>query len=182
VLKANGVTETRPGPRSLPNRDQGSPSVDADGFLHTPTAAGRETGDLRSGHALPRVESENDASSRREDSSEQAHQWVPVGSMPNAQFLTFGEIKLQLRTSHPINRELKFVAPRSGSNGHRLGVFDPCNGLAVDQDSIRPSRIEPSLGGSLDRDLSACHRRIVGVAFRVGCWLIEARQSRCSTS
>ena len=108
--------------------------------------------------------------------------WVAVRSTPNAQFLTFGEIKLQLRTSRPINCELQLVAPRSGGNGHRLAVFDPCHDLAVDQNSIRPNQIQPSPCGSVDRDLAPWHRRIVSVAFRLIAVLIEQQRSRVAAA
>jgi hypothetical protein len=162
--------ELRPGPRWIAIEAGQTELIGS--FPAHPTPAGRETSDLRSGPALARVEFDSDASSWREDSSEHAHQWVAVRSTLNDHFLTFGEVELQPRTSGPINCEPKIVAPWSGGNRPALAVFDPCHGVAVDQNSIRPSRIQPSPCGSVDRDLSARHRRIVGVVFRLVAGLI----------
>ena len=85
--------------------------------------------------APARVNLENDGSSWRENPPEQAHQWVAVRSTPNVQLVIFGEIELQLGATCPIKRELKFMAPRSGYNGHGLAVSDPCYALVVDQNS-----------------------------------------------
>jgi hypothetical protein len=89
------------------------------------------TCDLRSGPAPSRVELDNDEPSRREDRPEETHQWVAVRSTPNAQFLTLDDIELKLRTSRPIKRELKVVAPLGGGNRHALAVPDPCHAVAV---------------------------------------------------
>jgi hypothetical protein len=124
---------------------QGPPGIRYGAFLAAATSRRPRDLPLRLGPAPSRVEFDNDEPSWREDCPKQAHKWVVVRSTQNAQVLTTADdIELKLRTTHPIKRELKLVAPRGGGNRHALTPPDPCHAVAVEQNSIGPSRSKPS--------------------------------------